>query len=79
MNRQVAATIDDSKEQDEKVQNFIKKKEILGLPDLYVTENVRKLRRAFAHINERDFAVVVPFATQIDFKDVENRRPENLF
>jgi hypothetical protein len=79
MNRQVAATIDDSKEQDEKVQNFIKKKEILGLPDLYVTENVLKLRGAFAHINERDFAVVVPFATQIDFKDVENRRNLKIF
>ena len=79
MNRQVAATIDDSKEQDEKVQNFIKKKEILGLPDLYVTENVLKLRRAFAHINDRDFAVVVLFATQIDFKDVENRRNLKIF
>lgn len=79
MNRQVAATIDDSKEQDEKVQNFIKRKEILGLPDLYVTENVLKLRRAFAHINEHDFAVVVPFATQIDFKDVENRRNLKIF
>jgi hypothetical protein len=79
MNRQVAATIDDSKEQDEKVQNFIKKKEILGLPDLYVTENVLKLRRAFAHINECDFAVVVPFASQIDFKDVENRRNLKIF
>jgi hypothetical protein len=79
MNRQVAATIDDSKEQDEKVQNFIKKKEILGLPDLYETKNVLKLRRAFAHINECDFAVVVPFASQIDFKDVENRRNLKIF
>ncbi|MGZ4852636.1 MAG: hypothetical protein ACXV3D_05550 [Halobacteriota archaeon] len=78
-NRQVEMNVDESPDQDKRVEEHQRTLAEAGLPDFYVDEDVELLRQAFLHLNQLDFSVRIPFIQNIKFTDVRNRRNFPIF
>jgi hypothetical protein len=78
-NRQVDVNIDESPDQDKRVEKHQRGLSALGLPELYDDDDVKLLREAFLHLHEIDFKVKIPFADRIKLIDVSNRRNLPIF
>jgi hypothetical protein len=74
LNRQVEMNVDESPEQNKRVEQHQRKLAKLGLPDFYEDNEVELLRAASLHLNHVDFAVKIPYIDNIRFTDVRNRR-----
>jgi|GEM_PF-3553489 len=79
LNRQVEANVDESPEQDRRVEQHQRKLSELGLPEFYVDDEVELLRQAFLHLNQIDYQVKIPFVARIKFNHVSNRRNLPIF
>lgn|GEM_PF-1864912 len=79
LNRQVEMNVDESPEQDKRVEEHQRRLAELGLPDFCEDNEVVLLRAAFLHLNHVDFAVKIPFIDNIAFTDVRNRRNFSIF
>jgi hypothetical protein len=79
INRQVEVNVDESPDQDKRVEEHQRRLSALGMPEFYVDEEVELLREAFLHLNQIDFKVKIPFVDRIKFNDVSNRRNFPIF
>ena len=79
MNRQVEMNVDESPDQDKRVEQHQRRRAESGLPDFYEDYEVELLREAFLHLNRLDFGVKIPFIDNIAFTDVRNRRNLPIF
>jgi hypothetical protein len=79
LNRQVEMNVDESPEQDKRVEQHQRRLAELGLADFYEDKEVELTREAFLHLNHVDFAVKIPFQNNIKFTDVRNRRNLPIF
>ncbi len=71
--------VDESPEQDKRVEQHQRRLAELGLADFYEDKEVELTREAFLHLNHVDFAVKIPFQNNIKFTDVRNRRNLPIF
>ncbi|MGZ7180280.1 MAG: primase C-terminal domain-containing protein, partial [Halobacteriota archaeon] len=78
-NRQVEVNVDESLDQDKRVEELQRRLAELGLPEFYVDSEVELLREAFLHLNQVDFCVKIPFIRNIKFTNVHNRRNLPIF
>ncbi|MGZ4911392.1 MAG: bifunctional DNA primase/polymerase [Halobacteriota archaeon] len=78
-NRQVEMNVDESPDQDRRVEEHQRRLAELGLPDFYENDEVELLREAFLHLNQVDFSVKIPFIQNIKFTNVRNRRNLPIF
>ena len=79
LNRQVEMNVDESPDQDKRVEQHQRRLAESGLSDFYVDDEVELLREAFLHLNRVDFGVKIPFIDNIRFTDVRNRRNLPIF
>jgi hypothetical protein len=79
VNRQVEANVDESPDQDKRVEAHQRRLSALGMPEFYVDDEVILLRQAFLYFNEIDFKVKIPFVDRIKFTKVSNRRNLPIF
>lgn len=79
INRQVEMNVDESPDQDKRVEQHQRRRAESGLPDFYEDYEVELLREAFLHLNRFDFGVKIPFIDNIAFTDVRNRRNLPIF
>ena len=79
LNRQVEINVDESSDQDKRVEEHQRKLSALGLLEFYVDDEVVFLREAFLHLNQIDFKVKIPFVGRIRFTNVSNRRNLPIF
>jgi hypothetical protein len=79
INRQVEVNVDESPDQDKRVEEHQRRQSALGVPDFYVDDEVALLRQAFLHLNQIDFKVKIPFVDRIRFTKVSNRRNLPIF
>jgi hypothetical protein len=79
LNRQVEMNVDESPDQDKRVEQHQRRRAESGLPDFYEDYEVELLREAFLHLNRLDFGVKIPFINNIRFTDVRNRRNLPIF
>ena len=79
INRQVEMNVDESPDQDKRVEQHQRKRAESGLPDFYEDYEVELLREAFLHLNRLDFGVKISFIDHIAFTDVKNRRNLPIF
>jgi hypothetical protein len=79
INRQVEMNVDESPDQDKRVEQHQRRRAESGLPDFYEDYEVELLREAFLHLNRLDFGVKIPFIDNIAFTDVRNRRNLPIF
>ncbi|MGZ4924010.1 MAG: bifunctional DNA primase/polymerase [Halobacteriota archaeon] len=78
-NRQVEINVDETPNQDRRVEEHQRMLAELGLPDFYIDDEVELLREAFLHLNQVDFRVRIPFIQNIRFTDIRNRRNFPIF
>lgn len=79
LNRQVEMNVDESPDQDKRVEQHQRRRAESGLPDFYEDNEVELAREAFLHLNREDFGVKIPFIDNISFTDVRNRRNLPIF
>jgi hypothetical protein len=79
VNRQVEVNVDESPDQDRRVEEHQRRLAKLGLPEFYEDDDVQLLRQAFLHLNKIDFVVKIPFMDNIVFVDTSNRRNLLIF
>ena len=79
LNRQFGGGVDESHEQDVRVAEYQQKKAVTG--DVALPENADVLicRAIIEDIKSNMFKVRTPFASEIDFGDVSNRRNVDIF
>ncbi|MGZ4849120.1 MAG: bifunctional DNA primase/polymerase [Halobacteriota archaeon] len=78
-NRQVEINVDETPNQDRRVEEHQRRLAELGLLDFYIDDEVELLREAFLHLNQVDFRVRIPFIRNIRFTDIRNRRNFPIF
>jgi hypothetical protein len=79
LNRQVEVNVDESTEQDRLVAQHQRKLSESGLSEFYEDEEVKLLREAFLHLNRTHYKIKIPFADNLRFSDVSNRRNQLIF
>lgn len=79
LNRQVEMNVDESPDQDKRVEQHQRRRAESGLPDFYEDNEVELNREAFLHLNRVDFGIKIPFIENIRFTDVRNRRNLPIF
>ena len=79
LNRQVEVNVDESSEQDKRVEYHQRELAESGLSDFYVDDEVELLREAFLHLNQMSYRVKIPFISNIKFTKVRNRRNFPIF
>jgi hypothetical protein len=79
LNRQVEMNVDESPDQDKRVEQHQREFAESGLSDFYVDDEVELSREGFLHLNHVDFGVKIPFIDNIRFTDVRNRRNLPIF
>jgi hypothetical protein len=79
LNRQVEMNVDESPDQDKRVEQHQRKLAESGLSDFYVDDEVELLRAAFLQLNQISHAVTIPFIDNIKFTNVRNRRNFPIF
>jgi hypothetical protein len=79
LNRQVEMNVDESAEQDWLVAEHQRRSSEDGLAEFYEDEEVELLREAFLHLNQIHCKVKIPFAHNIRFSCVSNRRNLPIF
>jgi hypothetical protein len=79
LNRQVEMNVDESPDQDKRVEQHQRRLAESGLSDFYEDDEVELLREAFLHLNRVDFGVKIPFIDCIKFTYVRNRRNLPIF
>jgi hypothetical protein len=79
LNRQVEMNVDESTEQDRLVAQHQRKLSERGLSEFYLDEEVKLLREAFLHLNQIHHKIKIPFADNVKFSDVRNRRNLPIF
>ncbi len=79
LNRQVEVNVDESPDQDKRVEEHQRGLSASGMPEFYIDEGVELLRSAFLHLHQIDFKVKIPFEDRIKLIDVSNRRNLPIF
>ena len=79
LNRQVEMNVDESPDQDKRVEQHQRRLAESGLSEFYADDEVELLREAFLHLNRVDFGVKIPFIDYIKFTYVRNRRNLPIF
>ncbi len=79
LNRQVEMNVDESPDQDKRVEQHQRKLAESGLSEFYADDEVELLRGAFLHLNQTSHAVTIPFINNIKFTNVRNRRNFPIF
>ena len=79
LNRQVEMNVDESPDQDKRVEQHQRRLAESGLPEFYEDNEVELSREAFLHLNRADFGVKIQFIDNIRFTDVRNRRNLPIF
>ena len=79
LNRQVEMNVDESPDQDKRVEQHQRMLAESGLSEFYADDEVELLREAFLHLNQISHAVTIPFIYNIKFTNVRNRRNFPIF
>lgn len=74
LNRQLNLSVDESTEQDTRVENFIKQQAVTAEVSFPITDDVLVCREIIRDIKTKLFKVAIPYALRVDWHDSENRR-----